>query len=320
MSPAVTVRLSLLLCMLLAASAHAVGVTVPAASPSGLIEVGSAVNPSRQNTEIRTFGAHQAALAGGQARAALAMGSDDDGVPFISFSAGGVSQFDARARGTLRYSWAIQGQASSAELVPVTITTLGHISGSMTAQAVRADARVEVSANWLGMLASSSFDTAVAGGVRDRRTYGVGTIGYYQSVPTTVMAVDPGRSLPGGSVSAGVGGSFSDTFSLMVLPGAVNTILMQVDGSLSGLFGYLPRAFHYEPEFAHYAWQMSGYVDPIITIDPAYASRFSVVQSDIPMVPVPEASTWAMLLAGLCLVAGGVRRRSYPCRHDTRNP
>jgi hypothetical protein len=55
---------------------------------------------------------------------------------------------------------------------------------------------------------------------------------------------------------------------------------------------------------------MSGYIDPVITIDPAYAGRFSVVQSDIPLVAVPEASTWALLLAGLGGVAGVVRRRS----------
>ena len=59
----------------------------------------------------------------------------------------------------------------------------------------------------------------------------------------------------------------------------------------------------------HYSWSMSGYLDPVITIDPAYAGSFSLVQSAIPMAPVPEASTWAMLLAGLSLLACVARRR-----------
>jgi hypothetical protein len=282
---------------------------VPPANPQFLLEVGSAVGPGWQATEIRSFGAQRAADAGGLASAALAVGADADGVPFISFSAAAGSRVDARARGTLRYGWSIAGTSTSADLVPVTITTLGHFSGSITAQALKTDRRVEVSANWLSMLTKSTFDTAVADGRRNMRTEGVGTGGFYQSVPTTVRAVDPERSAPGGSVSASLSGSFFQTFTLLVKPNELNTVVMEVDGGLGGLFGYLPSAFHYEPDSARYNWQLSGYIDPVITIDAAYASRFSVVQSDIPMVLVPEVSSWVMLLAGLGAMAFVSRRR-----------
>ena len=46
---------------------------------------------------------------------------------------------------------------------------------------------------------------------------------------------------------------------------------------------------------------LGGDIDPVITIDPIYAARFSVVQRSISIVavPVPEASTLAMVLGGI---------------------
>ena len=54
-----------------------------------------------------------------------------------------------------------------------------------------------------------------------------------------------------------------------------------------------------------------GYIVPIITIDPAYTARFSLVQSSIPIVavPVPEASTLVLMLGGLGLLGGAAARR-----------
>ncbi len=48
-----------------------------------------------------------------------------------------------------------------------------------------------------------------------------------------------------------------------------------------------------------------------MTIDAAFADRFSMVQSSIPIVavPVPEASTLAMMLGGLGLPGCATARR-----------
>ncbi len=116
------------------------------------------------------------------------------------------------------------------------------------------------------------------------------------------MFTDPALSAPGGSVIATGEASFSETPMLMVYPNVANRIVMQVSGGVAnGL---------YNSDDPVYSWSMNGYLDPVITIDPAYASRFSLVQSDIPMVPVPEMSTWLLMLVGLCAMAGLVRRRS----------
>lgn len=119
--------------------------------------------------------------------------------------------------------------------------------------------------------------------------------------PQPTSFTDPGLSAPGGSVTAVGEASFCETFTLMVYPNAANRVVMQVSGGVAnGL---------YDSDDPVYSWAINGHLDPIITIDLAFANRFSLVQSAIPMVPVPEASTWAMLLAGLALVAAVARRR-----------
>lgn len=240
------------------------------------------------------FGSHQAVFAGGQARASLSLGADGTGVPFIAFSAAASGRSFADAYGSLYYHWMVQGAPGSRELVPVTITSLGNIRGQVTGQSLRANMRAGVSANWLSMGISNTFTT---GG--DDRTYGLES-GRINFGATNVVFTDPALSAPGGSVTATGEASFSETFTLMVYPNATNQILMRVRGF---------SAVASDNEYA-YSWSINGYLDPVITIDPAYASRFSVLQSDIPMVPVPEASTWAMLLAGLGLLAAVARRRA----------
>ncbi|WP_200227244.1 PEPxxWA-CTERM sorting domain-containing protein [Rubrivivax gelatinosus] len=57
-------------------------------------------------------------------------------------------------------------------------------------------------------------------------------------------------------------------------------------------------------------YQLQGtayaFVDPVFTIDPAYADRFSIV--GVPSA-VPEPSSWALMLGGMAIVGGAMRRR-----------
>ena len=263
---------------------------------------------ARDAFQIRDFGSYDLTHRGGLAHAAAAVGADDGSVPFIAFDARGSGQSFPSVSGQLDYSWSIQGAATGAELVPVTITTLGHVSGWVTTQALQPQLRVEASANNLRMVVRTEFRTGVAGGLQDTRIYGVAS-GTYNTAIRNVTFADPPRSSAGGSVTATGAASFSNTFTLMVRPNAVNTIQMLASGNLGNASGMIGAPFLYRTEEAFNTWQMSGYVDPVITIDPSYAGRFSLVQSPIPMVPVPEASTWALLLAGLGLLAGLARHR-----------
>lgn len=295
-------RLSFFLLLAGAASVSAQAATaVPAATASTVVLAGSTlVVGDRAQTFTPDFGTHQAMSGGGQARASVSLGADGAGIPFIAFSAAASGRSFADLSGALVYHWVVQGAPGSSELVPVTIQSLGNIRARVTAQSLRADARAGASANWLGMLVSNTFETWSTGGRQDIRTFGVNSGNRAGPKPTSF--IDPDLSAPGGSVTATGEANFSETFTLMVYPNAANRIVMQVSAGVA-------NSSLYNSDDPVYSWSMSGYLDPVITIDPAYASRFSVLQSDIPMVPVPEASTWAMLLAGLCLVAGVVRRR-----------
>lgn len=293
-------RLSSLMFLAAATSAATPGVAaVPAATANTVLIAASSLAPPVPVISPE-FGSHQAMFAGGQARASLTLGADADSVPFIAFNAAASGRSWADLTGSLVYHWMVEGAPGSSELVPVTITSLGRIRAQVTGQAVHPDSRAGASANWVGMLVSNTFETWSTGGRQDIRTYGVNSGNRAGPKPTEFA--DPGLSAPGGSVTATGEASFSETFTLMVYPNVANRIVMQVSaGVANGL---------YNDDDPVYSWTMNGYLDPVITIDPGYASRFSVLQSAIPMVPVPEASTWAMLLAGLGGLASAVRRRS----------
>jgi hypothetical protein len=114
------------------------------------------------------FGSHQAVAAGGQARANLGLGADGAGVPFIAFSAAASRRSWADLTGSLVHHWVVVGAPGSSELVPVTITSLGNIRAQVTAQSLRANVRVGVSANWLGMGTSNRLETWSTGGAAGR--------------------------------------------------------------------------------------------------------------------------------------------------------
>jgi len=284
------------------ATQAAMAATVPAATASTTVVAGSSVVlDGRDQINTQAFGTHRAVYSGGQAQASVSLGANSDSIPFIAFSAGASGRSFADLSGQLIYYWVVQGAPGSSELVPVTITSLGRISAQVTAQAVDPNLRANASANWLGMLASNTFETWSTGGRQDVRTYGVNSGN--RSGPNPVSFTDPGPSAPGGSVTASGEASFSKTFTMMVYPNVANRIVMQVSAGVGNSTLYNSS----DPVFS---WNLSGYLDPVITIDPSYVDRFSVLQSDIPMVPVPEPTTLATLLVGLGVLAS-MRRRGF---------
>jgi hypothetical protein len=101
-----------------------------------------------------------------------------------------------------------------------------------------------------------------------------------------------------------VAGNFSTSFDLWVLPNIRfnNTVQMTV-------YTAFRQDSFYTNDHALEWYDSKGFIDPVITVDAAYGSRFSVVQSSIPMAPVPEASTLAMMFGGLAMLAGMTGRR-----------
>lgn len=286
---------ALLLSLTVMTSAAAATSVPDAVTRTNLIASSSVVLGGRAEVVADTFGTHQSSYGGGQARAGATIGANGAGVPFIAYSASASGRSFALATAQLDYYWSVAGDAAAGELIPVTITTLGSVWGQVTARAMQPNDQVDASADWLASNVSTSLWTWSVGGRQEHRTYGV-NLGY--DVGTT-------RSAPGGSVTSNDSASFSETFTVMVYPNAGNRVVMDVYGSArnSDLYNRTDVAF---------SWALGGYIDPIITIDAAFADRFSVVQSSIPIVavPVPEASTLVMMFSGLAGLLLAVRRRS----------
>lgn len=188
-------------------------------------------------------------------------------MPFIAFNATSANTATAspNLKGNLGHEWSITGTAVDGELIPVTITTLGHFAGQITATSLRADRRVGASANWLGIGISSRFDTWGAAGL-DTQTYGVSSGNVNMGV-TRVSFDDPGLSAIGGTVTASGEAAFSKTFTVLVRPNVRNAIGMFVLGGEGNT--------SLASSDVQYSWALGGYIDPVITIDSAYAARFS---------------------------------------------
>lgn len=242
-------------------------------------------------------------LSAGPAAAQAAVGADAGGLPFVSASSSSVNVGSATASASAwsRYSWAIVGDAASGEFVPVTITTSGHILTSYGFDAYQS--QYNLLANSVRAAAVSSFDTATDHG-RDQRTYGLQTPGFNFG-GTTIFQPEIAQ---GNSGRAVIDESFEFSFTLMVQANVENFITMQ---AASDLYLNSTTTSRYGQE-----WYSSvAYVDPLIRIDPAYSTRFSLLQSAVPTLilgnAVPEPSSLALGLGALaCLVLARRPRRA----------
>ncbi|MDP3085133.1 MAG: PEP-CTERM sorting domain-containing protein [Rubrivivax sp.] len=281
-----------------AMTSPAAATSVPDASARmNLIASSTVVLAGREEVVADTFGTHQASYGGALARASATVGANEAVVPFIAYSASASGRSFALATAQLDYYWSVTGTAVDGELIPVTITTLGNVWGQVTARATLPEQQVEAAASWLWSTVSTSIETwSGADGRAEQRGFGA-SLGSGNTDTTR-------RSSPGGSVTSNESASFSETFSILLRPNASNRVVMDIYGS--------PRNSDlYNATSVSYSWALGGYIDPIITIDPAFADRFSVVQSSIPTVamPVPETSTLFMMLGGLGLLGWLAARR-----------
>lgn len=250
-----------------------------------------------------TFGTHRLV---GPGEATFTAGADAAATPFIQYAATTPDTAGSRpyVSGTLNYGWEITSADGARTPVRVHISTAGWVNARYGFGPYRAG--LNLTPNSIDIAATASFMTQASGvpsGV-DQRTYGLQSGGVYLGV--TRLSPEAHFTPQNGGYSQ-VAGSFSTSFDLWVIPntGRSNTIQLNV-------YTAFRQDNQYTNDYAREWYDSRGFIDPVITIDPTNAAGFSIVQSSIPMVPVPEVSTLVMMLGGLLVLAGvgTARRRS----------
>lgn len=285
---------NIVLLTLLLGAANGASAGINPATASSFLDVGYL-----QNSTQTSFGTHQLTGAGS---AMTTIGGDAAGTPFIQFAAttSNTAASAPHLTGALNYEWEIVSADGGSAPVLVHIATAGWVNARYEVNALQRGISLS-GTNSIDVAVYAKFTTQTDGGV-DVRTYGLQSGGLNMGV-TRVRPEDHFTSLYEGYSL--VAGSFSTTFDLWVTPNTRygNAIQMIV---LTSFRQDTPQINDHALE----SYVSQGFIDPVITIDPAQAGQYALNVSSIPMALVPEVSTLAMMFSGLSglLLAG--RRRS----------
>lgn len=254
-----------------------------------------------QNLYLQNYGFGQTSIfneTGGKVRTII--GADGNGTPFVEM--GAVTSYTKEyypsvSTASLSYNWKITGESNTPVLVH--ITTSGWISGQYGFTPDKWDT-YNLYPNYMNIAVSAYFGTYVAGpSGYDQRTYGLQTGGNFNWGVTRVNPTENFTQQNGGN--SVVDAKFTKTFDLWALPNLTNYITLQ---AAEFLYSYN----YFNQQYAHEFYSLGGYIDPVITIDEAYAEKYTLQTSYIPSA-VPEPTNIAMVLAGLLLIGLVSRRR-----------
>lgn len=206
----------------------------------------------------------------------------------------------------MNYFWtikALDGQPAD-ELVPITLHSSGNFH-TMYGMLPSVTGVYNLAPNYLTLGIAASFNTwaaynPITGSSIDQRSLGL-TMGGLNWGTDRVEVPSGGQTQYEYKVM--VDASFDQSFNLMARPGYENSITMQAGGFLYTNWPNYPASYATE------LWSFHAYIDPIITIDPAFADRYVLQVSDIPYVAqVPEPATGWLLSAAFGLLALQWRR------------
>lgn len=209
---------------------------------------------------------------------------------------------------SIQYEWKVTSKDGSSDRVPVHVHTEGSVSSHY---------------NWKAFETAPFSDSYynvehgnVSAGVRvyfvnensPAGMYGVYTGNYsphrvedYASTEIVEISSFTGQVKSGSTTGFG---NFTEDLDFRVTPGKSNAIYLQATFEIVG-----PSV---NPRYGMQWHDFDAFIDPIITIDPAYADRYTLEVSYIPYVPlpVPEPESYLLLLAGLGVILVASRRSS----------
>lgn len=286
--------------VLLVCVAHSADAAVsPATVYSGLNLADSANTPKR--SAQTSFGTNRIS---GPGEAMTTIGGDAAGTPFIQYlsTTPDTAGSTPTVTGWMRYSWEIVSADSTHVPVLVHISTAGWIGARYGFGPYRAGLNLPGDANSLDASVTARFQTQTTTGF-DYRTYGLETGGVTWGGGSIRLAPEYHFAPQIGGYSS-TAGRFSASFDLWVIPNTISPNYIYFD-----IYTAFRQNAPYIKDYAHEWYDSKGFIDPMITVDPAFSARFSVVQSSILMAPVPELSTLAMMWGGLAMLGCMAIRR-----------
>ncbi len=219
------------------------------------------------NDESSTFGTHTLSQHG---LATTTIGSDTSGKPFIQFAAISSGNNAPSVNAWLDYYWKITSNSDLHAPVLVHISTSGWINSIYGFTGGGLDFRNGYVPNFTSGYVAASFRSNNG---LDQRSYGIQFGGFQPGVtPIDSYVSDFTKN------TSTAYGEFSNTFDIVVYPNVENYIRLG-----AGASGGLP---YENSEFSEY-FAITGYIDPVITIDSAYSNNYTLEVSNIPFAPVP---------------------------------
>lgn len=239
-----------------------------------------------------------------QGLATTTIGADASGTPFISFEATTPnSDYSPGVGARLDYNWKISSNNGSTDRVLVHISTTGWIDSSYVFTADQPGVYNFNGLNRVDMGVRAVFATNSYLGnslYGDERSYGLVTGGAFNWGVPGVRPVTSFTERVGGTST--VHGEFDQTFDIWVRPNTVNFIRME---AAAGLYDQYYAIKQYGKE----EYSFKGYIDPVITIDPAYSGNYTLEVSNIPFAPVPVPAAAWLFGTGLLGLVGLKRQR-----------
>lgn len=231
------------------------------------------------------------------------IGSEKPGVTTISIQDYSSTFENSEADATLSYQWEVKGN-SPFDTAPVLVhlTSLGFIAVS-NEMVPFPGYNLYAKQNTAGVSATfssstpSGYTSTVVGVTTGRLNWGVPKV-------QSINSYD--------HLKSSANGSFSASFSIWVLPNKINSITLQATTILETNADYIGLGYEYASARA--------YIDPTITIDPAYSASYTLEQSAVPVVPsvaVPELNSATLFMGGLAVVSYLGRRR--PLKQTVRS-
>ncbi len=272
---------------------------------------GSVTGFSRYDAE--DFGTHSSTH---QNAVTTTIGSNAAGVPFVQFS---VSTPDTEntpnSYAQLNYSWKVSSNNGSSDRVLVHISTAGWLDYvyGLTPDDNFYNLPLDRPYSYPGASVTAVFSTNSYIDSPfttllnyDQRAYELGFGGNYGGftwggIGTNITSDKTNHfSIENGGEASGHG-QFSQSFDIWVRPNTENSI------SIGGGAGRIQN-HNYDNYITEY-FTINGYIDPIITIDPAYSSNYTLEVSQIPFAPVPVPGAVWLFGSGLLGLLGLKRQR-----------